>query len=346
MSSTLAQLYSSLGRAPLKPVYLIATDVTLLAQEAREHLRKAAEKAGFLQRDTYHVLPSFNWDNFFAQQQNYNLFSEKVFIELNNPSAKFDAATTKRLLEYLNNPPADKILLILTNKLTSAQQKTKWHKAVESKGMCTHIRNITKAELPQWISQRAQAAKVTLERESIALLAELTEGNLLATQQALQKLSLLYAQQKIDPKKVFTVISDNARFNVFDLSNQMLTGDVRSALRCLNGLKNTGVEATLILWALAREIREILNLAFQRQQGANLAQLLQSQWQSRRGLLKSALSRLTLKDCNKLLLLAENADLIIKGQSPGNLWNALETIVMTFCGKKIPSAIAINGVSL
>ena len=78
MSSTLAQLYSSLGRAPLKPVYLIATDVTLLAQEAREHLRKAAEKAGFLQRDTYHVLPSFNWDNFFAQQQNYNLFSEKV----------------------------------------------------------------------------------------------------------------------------------------------------------------------------------------------------------------------------------------------------------------------------
>ena len=49
-------------------------------------------------------------------------------------------------------------------------------------------------------------------------------------------------------------IGDSARFDMFQLGEAALGGDVPRALRILGGLRSEGVEATLVLWSLAREI--------------------------------------------------------------------------------------------
>ena len=145
-----------------------------------------------------------------------------------------------------------------------------------------NIRAIGKKELPGWINTRAKQKNIMLERDSILLLSELTEGNLLATQQALEKIQLLYPKETITPDKVMQAISDSARFHVFDFANLWLSGDTKAALRCLHGLKETGTEATLALWAICRELRELIKIADEHRQGTPLQQVLQRQWQSRR----------------------------------------------------------------
>jgi DNA polymerase III subunit delta len=50
-------------------------------------------------------------------------------------------------------------------------------------------------------------------------------------------------------------VADSARYDVFQLAEAASAGDAARALRILLGLKSEGVEPTLILWALVRELR-------------------------------------------------------------------------------------------
>ncbi len=334
MATMMQQYNYSWLKQPLAPLYLISTAVTLLGQEAIDAIRHTAHAQGFQQRDRYQVVPGFNWAAFFASLENLSLFSNKTVIELHHPKASFDNKVTPQLLSYLNQPIKNNILIISTDKLSASQQKTRWYQAIQQRGVIVPIPNITPNLLPRWIKERAQTLKLSLIPESVSLLAELTQGNLLATQQALEKLTLLYeAHTSITPKEIHSIMNDNAQFTVFELSNFILSGHANNALRIVKRLLMQQTEPTLILWAICREIRELAKLIHQQQQGIALTQLLQKQWASRRTLLETAVKRLTISQLNRLSILASTADRIIKGLENGNIHNIFEVMVLEFCGK-------------
>src|SRR3990167_11468447 len=116
------QLVPHLTKQSLLPVYLICGDLPLLIQEARDTIRDAFKKLGYHQRTLFFVESGFDWNEFKQSVDNFNLFSEKCFIEIQNPKAKFDASGTDVIVDYLQKPPADKQLLIITDKLSATQQ--------------------------------------------------------------------------------------------------------------------------------------------------------------------------------------------------------------------------------
>lgn len=317
---------------PLVSVYLICGDSVLLQQETTDALRQLARQQGFKERQSFQVNSGFNWTEFLSRLDNLSLFSEKTLIELQNPNAKFDTKITPTLLDYLAAPAKDKLLVIITDKLNASQQKTRWYQAVDKSGMIIQLPVINRNNLGYWISTRAQQKKLKLSSESISVLAELTQGNLLATQQALEKLSLLYGNQLISPKDIIRVISDHAQFTVFELSNLILAGNLKAALRSLKALLERQTEATLILWAICRDIRKLSRLIQQKQQGANLNQLLTREWASTRELLQRSVTRLNSQQLKELLLLASYADQTIKGIRTGEIKDILEEIIIKFCG--------------
>ena len=296
-------------------------------------LRKASIKQGFEQRELFCMGPGFDWSQFSNASENFSLFSEKTFLELRNPTAKFDDKAQKILFSYLENPPPDKVLLIITSKLTGAQQKTKWYKAVSKAGVTITIWPIKANELIAWVSNRMKKAMLNFNTDSAKLLAELTQGNLLAANQAVEKLRLLYPKQAITPKEITHVIHDNAKFTVFDLINYALAGQTQRYLRTLAQLKACGTEPTLILWALHRELRDLWKLAQQLISGIPLAQVMQSQWSNKKPLLQAALKRLPIIKISQLLQSCELADHKIKGMSKGNCWTSFEEIGLGFCDK-------------
>jgi len=96
--------------------------------------------------------------------------------------------------------------------------------------------------------------------------------------------------------------------------------DAERALRVLLGLKSEGVEPTLILWALVRELRGLWQArerdrlrSADRGSGWNLAATPSPR----------ALSRLKTLPLPRLLIQAGRTDRVIKGLAPGDAWSAL-----------------------
>lgn len=328
------QLYIHLNQKSLFPIYLICGDTPLLIQEIRDSIRYAANQQGFQKGELFFIETGFNWQTVGIAIDNFNLFSEKTLIEIHNPQAQFDEKGTQILLQYLKDPPPNKRLLIITNKLTATQQKNKWYKAITKLGAVIPIWPISQQELPTWILKRFKKLNLSVDSESINLLAELTEGNLLATQQAIEKLYLLYKDKKITEKDVSAVINDNAYFTIFDLTEAALLGNTSRVTRILLYLKFVNKEsASLVLWALTRELRNLYICFKELENVTSLSQV--SQTQMLKQPFKTALSRLNLEIIAKLLQHSKKIDWIIKGVIQGNAWEELEMLSLAIAGQKL-----------
>jgi len=314
----------------LKPAYLLSSDEVLLLQETRDKICQTAYKTGFLQRELAIVGLDFDWQIIQQQLQTRSLFSEKLIIDLR--LSKWETPISTLLLDYLNAPTDDLLLIISMPKITSAQQKTKWFKRIKSVGETIIIKPIGRYELPQWIRQKLNTMQLEADIDSIQLLSTWTEGNLLATQQVLEKLQLLYPKQAINSDKMMSILNDNARFTVFDLSNAALLGNIDRVIHIVSHLQLADIEPALVLWALVREIRHLLQLLDQKQRGIPINQLLQKEWQSRKVIIKTALQR---QNHQKLLQCLQNSckiDHIIKGLQHGSYWNELERLALSIAG--------------
>lgn len=316
----------------LKSIYLLSGDVPLLLQEGRDKIRQSASEAGFLQREIFSIEGSFNWTQLQQRLQTRSLFSDRCVIDLR--INKWEETLTKLLVDYLAAPTDELVLIISGPKLTGAQQKTKWYKTIAKAGEAIAIWPIGPEALPRWIQQRLQQTNVSLDHEGIQLLAEWTEGNLLATQQAIQKLNLLFPNQRISEKQLIEALTDNARFNVFDLGNAVLLGNAERALRILNNLRQEGTEPTLILWVLAREIRQLIGLIKQYESGVPLPQILQKEWQSRKNLLSTAIKRLNYEKTLRCLQYAYRLDRMIKGADTGNYWDGFASLTVSMASAR------------
>lgn len=314
----------------LASIYLLSGDEPLLIQESCTAIRERAKQDGFTERQFIQADKNFNWQNLLTTANNLSLFSEKTIIELSIPNAKPGDAGSKALQAYVKNPPADKILLITTSKLDASSQKSKWFKALESAGVFIAIWPTDKSRLPQWITQRMQHNELKTTQEGLKLLAEYGEGNLLALAQEIEKLRLLYGPGNLNTEQIALAIADNSRFNIFDLVDHALAGAGKKVIHILRCLKNEKTEPTLILWALARELRSLAAMSKTMQQGYSAEQVIQQfhVWPKRKPYIKQALQSHNYNGILAILQQCAALDRIIKGVAPGNIWDELEKLCL------------------
>src|SRR5699024_217870 len=140
-------------------------------------------------------------------------------------------------------------------------RKNAWYKKLGTAGVAMFAWPVARQQLPGWIQQRAQNRGVQLARDAAQLLAELTEGNLLACAQEIDRLALLHGTATVTAADVAAAASDQARFGMFDLPAKAIAGDGARALQSLSRLQEAGVEEVPILWALVRETRLLCRAA-------------------------------------------------------------------------------------
>ena len=318
-------------------MYLIFGDEPLQAEEACAMLRAAAREQGYAERITLHAGIGFDWNTLLQTSQNLSLFAERRLIELRIPNGKPGDAGSEALIAYAARPATDTTLLIITPKLDSATQKTKWFTALEQAAVLIQIWPISAAQLPAWIVQRMRAKGMQVNSEAAALLAERVEGNLLAAAQDIEKLYLLYGAAAIDVDNITAAVADSARFDVYELVDTALQGDAVRTARILNGLRTEGVEPTLVLWALARELRGLASIAYACQSGLGMEQALAKHkvWDKRKPLVKQALTRHKLPHWQRQVRLAGRIDKIIKGIRAGNVWDELLQLSLATAGVRL-----------
>lgn len=320
---------------PLLPIYWVSGDEPFQVDEACRLLRAAALQQGYSEREVYHVERGFNWDQLRQSADSLSLFAERKLIELRLPSAKTGTEGSKALTEYAKAVAADTLVLIVSGKLESATQKTKWFTAIESVGAWLAIWPIETARLPQWIAQRMKLRNMQASPEALRLLSERIEGNLLAADQELEKLLLLYGPGTLDLAQVQSAVTDSARFDLFGFVDQALEGHAERVSRMLFGLRAEGVEPILVLWALTREIRGLAQMARSCSEGQSPDQAMAAMrvWDKRKPLIRKALSRLSHMQWEALLHRCSQLDRLVKGQGAGRIWDELLELALAIAGK-------------
>jgi len=311
-------LPASLARN-LAATYLVSGDEPLLVGEAADAVRAAARAAGYADRTVFFIDRSFAWDELRHASQSLSLFSERRLLELRMPSGKPDKGA-QQLADLAAQPPPDVVCLVVTGKLDKKASEAPWVRAVEKHGIWVPIWPVETAALPAWLRARAKLLKVEIEPAAAQLIVDRVEGNLLAANQELEKLRLLANGEPISADLVLRSVGDSARFDVFQLAEAAAAGDAARALRVLLGLKSEGVDPTLILWALVRELRGLWQ-ARERERLRSAAR--GSGWNLAATPSPRALSRLKNLPLARLLMQASHTDRVIKGLATGDAWSAL-----------------------
>lgn len=316
-------------RQGLLPAYLVAGDEPLIVAEAMDEIRGAARAAGFDSRELYVADRSFDWSELSNAGQSLSLFSEKKVIDLRLPTGKPGAKGSEAIAQFLASGSDDNLLLVSAPKLDASAMKTRWVKAIDQAGAVIRVWPVEARELPAWIQSRLSAAGLTASREAVLHLARRVEGNLLAAQQEIEKLSLLHQTGEIGADDIDDAVADSARYNVFLCVDEACAGRVGRALRMLGGVRREGIVPVLLLWSLAREIRQLTAMREQMASpGAASSVMAQFRvWKSRQPLVASALQRVSLDVFYRLLEMTERADRAVKGQSGEDAWLLLTRIV-------------------
>lgn len=321
----------------VRPLVLIYGEEPLYVRLALDGLRDGLKTQGFMQRDRYEVDAQFNWQDLQMDTQAMSLFADKRIIELAMPKGTPGKAGGEFIRDWLNSQQAlmesgaelETVVIVTCEKLDSRQTKSKWYQAIDAQGLVVQSRPIEGANLVQWCQSQATEHGLQLDNEAAAELAQRVEGNLLAADQELEKLALIFPKGvQLTASQIAESVADQAHYQLFALSTAMLLGKTQHALQILHRLQQEGLEAPVVLWLLSKELRTLIAIA-QKQQSAHLSQVYKSLriWASKQNEFNAALRRHHLQYWQSLLGLAMQIDFQIKGFNQGDEWVGLSELV-------------------
>jgi DNA polymerase III subunit delta len=317
------QLEASLARR-LASAYLIAGDEPLLIQECADAIRARAREQGFTEREVHVVERGFDWAALAGELSSLSLFASRRLVELRLKTLAAAESGSGLLARIAENPPDDLLLLIIAPKLDRRSQPA-WLKAISQSGGLVEVRPVEQAALPSWIQARLKRAGLHADAETVRLLAERVEGNLLAAHQEIEKLRLLHGAGELDAEAVRAAVADSARFDIFKFTDAAVAGDPGRALRILSGLKAEGVAIPQVLWPLAREIRSLARVRWLLDQGMAPQQAMTRAgiWRNRTAQVGRAVARHDARSLRALVRRLALVDRVAKGGVPGNAMTVL-----------------------
>ena len=343
MQLALAQLHAHLQNG-LRSLYTLHGDEPLLTQEAADAIRAAARAQGYTERTVHTVQGAhFDWSEVLAAGGSLSLFADRQMVEVRIPSGKpgkEGSVAIQQLVEQAQGNDSTLTLFMLP-RLDFATRKGAWFAALEGAGVCIQLDTIERTALPQWIAQRLQqqGQRVAAGEEgqrTLQFFADRVEGNLLAAHQEVSKLGLLYPQGELSQAQVESAVLNVARYDVFKLSEAVLSGQVARVQRMLDGLQAEGEAEVLVHYTLAEDIRALKRVKDAMAAGQPLPMALKAQriWGPRERLFERVLPLLSPARLNNLLQSAHQVDGIVKGLKvpdwPQDGWQALHRLALRF----------------
>ena len=318
----------------LKPVYLVSGDDPLLSQEITDQLRAAARAQGFDEREVHHVDNSFDWGQFIENANALSLFAERKLHELRIDSGKPGDKGAKALLSIVEQPNPDNLYVLILPRVDKATQNAKWFKSLEKDGVFIAHWPIERHQLPGWIQNRLRQQGMRAETDALTVLAERTDGNLLAAAQEVEKLKMR-GLETIRLEDVEDSTGDASRYDVFALSEAALKGDKARSLHIIDVLQGEGTHALQPLAILANEVRQLHSLMQLQDMGTPVDkafQQLKINWPKKQSQLKAALSRHSLASLTECLQLCRQVDVVSKGLGDDDPWRLMSLLVIKLCG--------------
>ncbi|MDD3354543.1 DNA polymerase III subunit delta [Zoogloea sp.] len=334
------QLAAQLDR-PLGPLYTLHGNEPLLVLEAGDAIRAAARKQGYVEREVLVAGQGFKWVELRSAAGNLSLFGASKLVDLRIPNGKPGREGGEALQRHVRHLEDGVVTLITLPELDWTVRKAGWFTALAEAGVMVELNAPERDRLPEWISRRLAAQQQKAAPEALAFIADHVEGNLLAAHQEIMKLGLLHPPGELSLQAVREAVLNVARYDVDKLRMAMLEGDMARCARLLEGLKGEGEAPLLVLWTLSNEIRSLASLRQGLDEGQALPGLLKSQRvfeERRKQAIQRALPHLGGAALRTAVLHAARIDRMIKGLTPGDVWDEFLQLCLRLCRRQNATA--------
>lgn len=316
-----AQLESHLKQG-LQALYVLAGDEPLAQRECLDAIRAAARAQGFDERTSLTVERNFNWQQLQNYGQSISLFASRRLLELSIPSGKPGIDGAKALVALAAKTIPDTTVVIILPTLERDAKNSTWFNALETQAQTITLNEIDAANLPKWIANRLAQQGQHTGTQTLEFLAHQVEGNLLAANQEVQKLGLLYPQGELSDETVREAVLNVSRYDAFQLGEAVLQGDAERTVRILQGLQDEGENAVAVMNPLMWVLRPLVRIKQAEMRGENINNAMASAriYGDRQALVKRALSRLSLRQLEAALQKLADIDRTAKGVMLGDAW--------------------------
>jgi len=321
MRLTQAQLEPHLKQG-LQPIYVLVGDEPLAQRECLDAIRVAATTQGFDERTSLIVERSFNWQQVQNFGQSISLFSSRRLLELNIPNGKPGVEGAKALQALATKTLPDTSVIIILPTLERDAKNSAWFSTLESHTQVITLSEVDATNLPKWIANRLAQQGQHTSIQTLEFLAHQVEGNLLAANQEVQKLSLLYPQGELSDEVVREAVLNVSRYDPFQLGEAVLAGDAERTVRILQGLQDEGETAVAVMNPLMWVLRPLVRIKQAEMRGANLTTAMTNAriYGDKQALVKRALTRLSLRQLDAALQKLVDIDKMAKGVMLGDAW--------------------------
>ncbi|MFZ9035799.1 MAG: DNA polymerase III subunit delta [Francisellaceae bacterium] len=269
----------------------------------------------------YHSLYEIN--------QSMSLFTPHRLIRINFPKApnKEGQQSISDLLTHVSDKDC---YLFLFEELPQQQQKAKWFQQLTQNALHVSLWPLSTPETIKLIKQECtQFPHLRIDDEAMMLIAQKTEGNLLAT---IQIINLLANQPEIDfnSANILPYLHEQMNYDVFDLADALIRQNIKKALTIYSQIKSR-TESAIILWSLLKEIRLLISLSQAEGNEATLRIFTANNiWKSRQQQYSRLYRKFTPSQLKTMHAHCLHIDAIIKGCHPDNLDIAFHELIMLF----------------
>ena len=328
------QLQNSLSNQLASTYFAFGAEI-LLVEQSLSMIKGIARENGFNERFRFDIDGNFSWDSIISLISSPSLFAEKRIIECRLTTGKIGLKGSKALTEILETLPDDILLIISSGKLEMAQQKSKWFKTLDKKGIIIQHWEVQSNQLVGWITRNMSQLGLDSNIEVANAIAYCTEGNLLASMQEIQKLKIAYPDGKINLREYLNQIDQQSQYSVFGMIDSALQGDTDKVNKVFNSLVDDSTPPVILVSSLYREIKNLVNMSIELKTNQTIESILNNHrvWQKRKPLISNALKKHSYQKLQKLLLRLGRIDRSLKGMDNLDVYDELQNVVIALSGK-------------
>jgi DNA polymerase-3 subunit delta len=325
----------------LAPVYLLSSDEPLLVRDWLDEIRATMKQQGFEDIQNLSADTGIDWNELVSELDMPSLFADKKCRIVRIPNGKPGQQGAKAIGELCERLATDTVFIFVLPRLDRAIKNSAWYKRAQQIAEVDELPSVKAQQLPDWIRHRASLKSLSIDVQSAAFLAERTEGNLLAADQELEKLSIRFSgenQAQLSFEIIEQSVAQSSRYNHFILVDACLDGKLKRAMQVLSSLATEGYVTNSLLWALQSALEKLACLKQTQMSGQISPQLWQRLriWGASQSLYQRALTRLNLDQIECLLQSCATLDRIGKGQQDAAYtdadWLQMKLLVSDFCG--------------
>ncbi len=301
-----------------------------------------------------------SWQEVLSELGSQSLFDDAsaLIVTGNHKPDKAVIAELERFAVDAQTGAHSHSLLWLTPKQDKRAQTSKWFTPFAQYGHVIDCNLYNEQQRQQLLQIQAQQFGLRLSQEAWQLLMSHTEHHLLSAYQTLWRLSYLFAPQlmaevdnstnynansastssqpvtnvALDIDDLQAALVSDAQFSVFDLSDAMLAGNSAQVAKIIFQLKATDEPTTLVLWAISKDMRQIMQLM----DGQDPQTL--GIWRSKQGLYQQACRRQSKAQIAAWPALLYKCDQAIKGLIRQPAWELLLQAALELSGQRLFTA--------